>query len=300
MLHCVLCTFHALQYGVTGRRGCGANELDHPRGCALDTLGDELYVVDSQNSRVLVLNSRTGALVRVLGQMGTDAGSFIVPFDVAVVPATSRRPHGPVLIAVSEINNARVQLLDGHTGECVRIMGVVGKCDEQRFGKGLAGFDHPTGLAFHGNRLLVADRENNRLQVFDWTTGDFLCSLTGMSASDAANPIRCRLDKPQGLCVHTTANLVYVCDRNNARILVLSLAADRWGQVCGYFGSRGALRGQFQRPGCICIDPDRGDVFVTDLYQGECAKISVGWSGTARKIPSHGETKKEENLSVSV
>lgn len=76
-----------------------------PRGMA--ACGDELFVADFNNLRIVVLNRNTGALLRLFGLQGPQAGKFYLPYDLCVAG-----PH----IVVSECDDDRVQV-GGTDGE---------------------------------------------------------------------------------------------------------------------------------------------------------------------------------------
>lgn len=66
-----------------GKRGRGDVEFNLPKGITLDEQG-LLYVVDSGNFRVQVIDPATSTLIRKFGQVGRDYGSFSRPKDIAV------------------------------------------------------------------------------------------------------------------------------------------------------------------------------------------------------------------------
>ncbi|MCK6448445.1 MAG: SMP-30/gluconolactonase/LRE family protein [Planctomycetes bacterium] len=130
-----------------GRRGAAPGEFNTPRGICI--AGAKLYVADSRNDRVQVLDFDGKPLV-VIGKRGSANGEFLAPLDVAV------DARGNVFVADSD--NHRVQKFDA-SGKHLASFGDFGPYPGQ--------FAYPSSLELLGERLYVVDRENHRVQVFD-------------------------------------------------------------------------------------------------------------------------------------
>lgn len=130
-----------------GRRGSAPGEFNAPRGIRI--AGGKLYVADSRNDRVQVLDLE-GKPLMTIGKRGSADGRFLAPLDVAVDAA------GNVFVADSD--NHRVQKFDA-SGKHLASFGDFGPYPGQ--------FAYPSSLEIGGERLFVVDRENHRVQVFD-------------------------------------------------------------------------------------------------------------------------------------
>jgi DNA-binding beta-propeller fold protein YncE len=147
-----------LHFDPTGKliKSFGAGIFAFPHGICVDPDGN-IWVTDGQVSHQVFKFNRDGRLLMVLGKKGggRDADFFYQPNDVLVAP------NGDIFVA------------EGHgaadVGRIVKISkdGTLIKTWGRR-GSGRGEFDQPHGLAMdsHG-RLFVADRSNNRIQIFD-------------------------------------------------------------------------------------------------------------------------------------
>ena len=114
-------------------------------------LGDRLYISDSENQKIHVLNKLTGETQFSFGGSGDDAGEMVHPTNLAVGPDGS--------IYVSDTTNFRVQQFTPE-GEFVRAIGSVGTS----IGK----FARPKGVAVDKEgRLYVVDAAFQNVQIFD-------------------------------------------------------------------------------------------------------------------------------------
>jgi peptidylamidoglycolate lyase len=150
-------------------RAWGANQFVVPHGISVDG-DDNVYLTDVGLQQVFKF-SHDGKLILALGTPGVggwDATHFNQPTDVQV------RGNGAFYVSDGYINS-RVALFDPH-GKEVREWG--------RKGSGEGEFSNPHGMTLlpRSTDVLVADRENARLQLFD-KDGRFKRQWTG--AKDA-------------------------------------------------------------------------------------------------------------------
>ncbi len=102
-------------------------------------------------------------------------------------------------------------------------------------------------------QVYVADRVNNRIQVFD-SAGNFLRKFGSKGSADG------QFDAPTGIAVDSGGN-VYVTDIWNHRIQVF----DNSGNFLRKFGSKGSGNSQFGAPNGIAVDGS-GNVYVIDNW----------------------------------
>lgn len=125
-----------------------------------------------------------------------------------------------------------------------------------RKGKGDGEFDtvHDVAIDKRG-RVYVADRENDRVQIFDGQ-GKFLGKWTGLGS-------------PWGLAYVAKEDMLYMCDGRNNRVLKLNLD----GQVQGVLGSFGKLPGKFDFAHHLAVDSE-GSVYVAEIKNWRVQKFS--------------------------
>ena len=146
-----------------------AGMTNFPHGLFVDK-DDNIWITDGRADR----NQKTGHTVMKLspdgkvlmtlgtpGQAGDDATHFNAPTDVVVAP------NGDIFVADGhgDKTNARIVKFSAD-GKFIKAWG--------KEGSGPGEFNVPHGLALDSaGRLFVADRANNRLQIFD-QDGDFI------------------------------------------------------------------------------------------------------------------------------
>ena len=137
------------------------------------------------------------------------------------------------------------------------------------FGSGPGQLSRPQGLdVTPDGRVVVADSDNDRLQVFD-LEGDFLEQIgtTGSGPGELRTPI--------GVSVLGNAR-IYVSESNNHRVQVF----DADGNSEFIFGSFGTGPGQFDNPNSLYVDEIDGRVYVAERDNDRVQVFSI--DGTQR------------------
>jgi DNA-binding beta-propeller fold protein YncE len=137
--------------GQLGKRGTAPGEFNFPSHLATDNRG-RLFVTDSMNSRVQILDPADGKVIGTFGSHGDAPGFFSRPKGVAVDSA------GHVYVADALFDN--VQVFD-QQGRLLLHFGSAGHAPGE--------FWLPGGIAIgKDNRIFVADTYNRRIQVFQY------------------------------------------------------------------------------------------------------------------------------------
>lgn len=105
-------------------------------------------------------------------------------------------------------------------------------------------------------RLYVADRTNQRIQIFD-TNGKFLGKWTDIGA-------------PWGLAYSRKENCIYMCDGLNNRIVKLSLE----GKILGVLSSYGKVPGKLDFVHHIALD-STGAIYVAEIKNWRVQKFAA-------------------------
>ncbi|MAF13131.1 hypothetical protein CMK11_21980 [Candidatus Poribacteria bacterium] len=237
--------------GSIGSAGADAGQFQAPAGLVIAP-GGELYVADSGNHRVQVIDTRVSA-VDVLGAFGWETGEFDTPEALALSPV--QRP----MLYIAERGGRRVQVCD-IANELYRTV-VAGSGDNRL---------DPAGVAVgRRNELYVTDAVGHRVWRLssdgevEWTRGGFgrgpdrldgpsgiaLDARGGILVSDTGNGRLVRMDfagnvgdtwTPEGLQapgpIAWSDGRWYVCDRGARDVLVL----DDAGSLLHRFGASSA------------------------------------------------------------
>ena len=185
-----------------GRQGSGPLEFDVPRGIAVSLTTDNIYVVDSNNCRIQVLNPDLTFLF-MFGTKGTTKGKFDRPGDVTI--------DKQGVLYITNIGNHRIQLYTSE-GQFLYQFGALGSNPGRLI--------CPVGIITDNNDLMYITEStlypghvgNNRVSVFT-TEGQFVRSFGEPG---------CEVDQfnsPYGIAFDREGYL-YVCDFYNNRLVV--------------------------------------------------------------------------------
>jgi peptidylamidoglycolate lyase len=218
----------------------GSNRFIMPHGLSIGPDGT-LWLTDVGLHQVFQCTPE-GQILRTLGEAGvpgTDHAHFNLPTDVAVLP------DGSFFIS-DGYKNTRVIHFSAE-GRFIREWGTKGKNDGQ--------FNLPHGIALDAkSRLIVCDRENERLQLFD-TRGSFIAAWKGP-----------HIGKPYGVATDARGH-VFIIDGGSPSLKPelrgKAVELDAEGRVIDTFGSFGSAPGQFQLGHDIAIGPD-GAVYTAE------------------------------------
>jgi len=229
---------------------------------------DNVWIASSSSSGNVVLKfSRDGERLLQIGEFGRTGGSGDTgllgrPTDIAVDPTANE-----VYIA-DGYGNRRIIVFDAATGEYKRHWGAYGNVPEDAE---LAPYDPaaPPASSFsnpvhavrlsHEGKVYVADRVNNRIQVFR-KDGGFL-----MEAFVARSTLSMGSAWDIDLSPDPAQSYVYLADGTNNKVWILrrdDLA------IVGQFGRNGRYAGQFHWVHSIAVD-SKGNLYTGEVDTGQ-------------------------------
>ena len=190
--HIVKLTIDGEFLGAVGTNGSDPLQFLSPRSVAVNKINNRVYVADTENARVQVLNSDL-TYVSSFGKKGAAKGQFNRPFGIACDRSGN--------VYVVDRNNHRIQVFTPEGG-FLRLFG--------RQGTERGEINTPRGIAIDTNDMVYVTDGNNRVSIFT-PDGLFVTSFGGTGALEG------EFNRPLGVTVDSEG-VVYVCDYDNHRV----------------------------------------------------------------------------------
>ena len=111
------------------------------------------------------------------------------------------------------------------------------------------------------NRIYVADSMNNRVQVFDGTTRNYIATLGTTGSKGASNT---QFNGPTSVAVSAADNRIYVADSGNHRVQVFDSTTRNYIATLGTTGSAGVSDTQFNGPSGVAVSAADNRIYVVD------------------------------------
>ena len=180
-------------FAAVGTEGEGSLQFKAPTSIAFNAANNKIYVADSGNSRIQVLNSDL-TISSNFGKYGSGRGKFKHPYGV------SCDSSGQIFVA--DTDNHRIQVFTAE-GIFMRMFG--------QHGSGCGELNEPICIFVDADGVVyVSEGKNHRISVFT-SEGRFVTSF----GSKGEGPRQ--FDSPCGIAVDNSG-VVYVCDCDNCRI----------------------------------------------------------------------------------
>jgi PKD repeat protein len=164
--------------------------------------GARWWSQDEGNHRIQVFDPDGNylATIGISGTVGTGNLQFHGPHHIAIYNN---------LLYVADGGNHRVQIINVANPLSPVYVGTIGTTGES--GEDNAHFSNPSGVAVDANYVYVADRWNNRVQIFARTTRSYVATLGSYGSENG------QFWEPTDVAVDTLGNL-YVADFVNTRV----------------------------------------------------------------------------------
>jgi fibronectin type 3 domain-containing protein len=272
----------------TDKDGISAATLDNPRSVAVDDSG--VYIVDTDNHRVLYYEGTSTTATRVYGQSesitSSTANNGGISADSLCYPAAVALSNEGVYIV--DAGNNRVLYFEGTSTTATRVYGQTvytsstSGCLATKlylfYSAGAFGGD----IALSDDGVYIADYYNNRVLFFEGesTTATRVYGQYVLTANtaDYGGVHEESLDNPEGVAVDSNGGL-YVSDSDNNRILYFAEDSTYATRVYGQQGSfttatadKGGLsETSLQKPIGLCLD-NNDVLYVADRTNNRVLK----------------------------
>lgn len=258
--------------------------LDTPRAVALDPDGEKLYIADSGNNRIRVLDltSNPISIDHFAGHSDGTPGSSgdNVTADTCFLDTPKGVAVNGTHVYISDSENHVVRRVNSSNVIFV-VAGTVGVSgDSGSGGNGnLARLNHPTGLALTSSNVYVADTNNNKVKRISLGSGfpiyDFAGTGTAGYNGNGSPATSYQLSSPRGVAVDL-AGAVLIADTNNNRVRKVTGTTISTVAGTGTAGSTGdngvATSALLDHPADMCVD-EMGNVFIADRDSHKIRKI---------------------------
>ena len=245
--------------GITDLYGDSNKVFKYPYGVAVSDIDNRIYVSDMSNQRIQVFDGLTLKYIDTLGITDKTSSSnkkFNRPSGVAVSPVDNK-------IYVADTGNNRVQVFNytktlfGQKYKYVATLGIT-----ESAGSSNTQFSYPRGVAVSADNLIyVADTGNNRIQVFNGATRQYIATL-GTGTKGSSNT---QFNHPIGIAISPIDNRIYVADDTNNRVQIFDGANPNYKFIdtLGTTGQPGDSNTQFNSPGGVAVSLNNR-IYVAD------------------------------------
>ncbi len=258
-----------------GEHGEGKGKFEEPTGIAINQSTGNVYVADGDLDTVQELNEK-GEYVKTIGSKGTGAGDLDEPVAVALDSSGD--------IWVADYQAQRIAEFK-ESGTFVKAFGwgvlngeeklevCTTSCQAGKVGSGNGEFSDPSGLAFSGGKLYVADQNNGRIEEFS-TSGEYVTKF----ATTGGGPGQ--LSNPHGIGVSSSGNL-FVADASNDRVAEFTAS----GTPVETFGAEGSGTGEFSVPDDVVFNAS-GELLISDGENNRIQKWRLVGTPDNTTLPS--------------
>jgi DNA-binding beta-propeller fold protein YncE len=217
--------------------------FNEPYGIAVDDT--HVFVVDMVNQRVQRFANGTFAYQTSWGERGWGEGNPGFNWPKGATLSTN---GGSKSVWVADTKNNRVSEYSPDGTATGRKFGTAGAAVGQ--------LKWPFAVAAYGTRIVVADSNNNRIQLWDPSGPNVVWTTSSANGTAFA--------KPKAVAV--SDGLVFVADTQNHRVVVLG-AED--GSFVRAFGSV-----ELKKADGVAVEPGTGDVWVSDSVRHRLVEFS--------------------------
>ena len=218
--------------GERASEGSTLGKFNWPRGLKVDEATGQIWVADTKQNRVQIINPDCSGVTYVGSGQGSGLSQLNWPYAIDI-----RQSDRIAFIADTE--NNRVVAYNVATRQAIGTYGSTGSGWNQMLKPQSIAVDPATG------HLLIADTENNRIKVVSTTDGVNYTTLNNVDRG---------FNHPEGISTDAQGR-IYVADSGNNQVVILNSAFE----ITGIFTGNG-----FNHPAGVTVSGQ--DLYVSDTY----------------------------------
>jgi tripartite motif-containing protein 71 len=239
----------------TGFATTSVGGFNSPKGVAIATSSQYIYVADTGNNRIETFDP-SGNYVSTFGSAGSGNGQFSAPAGIIVATSTGN-------IYVFDSGHTQIQKFNS-SGTYVAKWGSSGTGNGQFEFNGFQSTNpYSTGIALDSSEnVYVVDPGNYRVQKFN-LSGTYVSKFGTNTSVNGTLSLGAVGGGPTGVAISTSTGYIYVADIRNSRIQVFNSS----GAYVTSWGSSGSGNGQFNTMADVRVGPS-GNIYVFDNGSG--------------------------------
>ncbi len=261
-------------------------EFLSPAGLKLFNNDAEMFIADTSNNRVRIMDMATGVSRKhsgggragfVDGPPGESSLSFNGNIYSVILTDDSRTMY------VSDIKS--VWKIDVDTRDAVEIAGscYVGTAYMYNLSYGYSNraTSHKIVLSLDEKTIYIADSTSNMIRSIDISSGASTVIAGNTTAGykdDTAAGSAVRFNQPNGLALSKDGNFLYVSDGKNHRIRKVNIATGATTTIAGSspsFADSVGILAKFNLPTDVVLSPDGSRLYVADSYNHRVRMIDL-------------------------
>ncbi|KAL0486910.1 NHL repeat-containing protein [Acrasis kona] len=248
-----------------------------PTGVAVDSINDLVYIADSSNNRIRVVDRRNGNISTFAGTSGVDGTNnnraSIVPLNRPIRVSIDNINN---LVYIADAGNSVIRVVDRSNNKIKSIVGTGYPrycCDNEPYTYAVLKYPESTAVDSINNLVYIADSGNHRIRVANRTSG-LISTFAGTGDygynGDYITATSALLYRPTGVAVDSINDLVYIADSSNNRFRVVDRTSGLINTVAGsgvngYNGDNiTATNALLYRPTGVAVDSINNLVYIAD------------------------------------
>jgi sugar lactone lactonase YvrE len=259
--------------------------FNNPDGISVDPSNTYIYVTDINNYRIRRIDISTKSVITVAGKginSLVDGPLETSTFSLGAYSSCFVHPSGES-VYIADTSNCRIRRIALVQGNNFHTTTFAGAGVGATFRDTIvipATYSTPSDcvLDAHDN-VYVADTNNNVIRKID--SQGFTITLAGSGETGFADGIgtNAKFNKPSGICIDTSLNVLFVCDTSNHAIRKIEIATGVVTTIAGSgtpsYSDGIGIYASFNNPVGICIDFAFTTLYICDMMNHRVRSINI-------------------------